>query len=115
MVQKSLRRRLDVRREDSDCREKFGILVSLKNRNIIKSFPCNPWCGTWGCSRLLSATADCGWLHAPACIVSPATDDFCDCVTFGTLGTFQKVYKFKSPLETGWAIAGHLRRLVVVC
>lgn len=44
--------------------------------------------GVWSCLRL-SIPAD--------CMVLPAAESFCDCVTFGILGIFQRVYKCQSP------------------
>jgi hypothetical protein len=35
-------------------------------------------------------------------VVLPAADNSCDCVTFGILGTFQRIYKFKGPESQGW-------------
>ena len=42
-----------------------------------------PGVGMWGCF-CLSVAPDCDL---------PATDSFCDCVMFGILGIFQRVYK----------------------
>lgn len=49
----------------------------------------------WGMGLLSSS-----WLWFALCsnrgMVLPAAESFCNCVTFGILGTFQKVYKFQS-------------------
>lgn len=49
--------------------------------------------GVWSCLRL-SIPAD--------CMVLPAAESFCDCVTFGILGIFQRAYKCQSPDGCGW-------------
>jgi hypothetical protein len=78
------------------CRSPGGILeFSFKNhRNIIRRcFRFTPRCGMWGCFRL-STAVDCDLPHACSSqdlVLSPA-DSFCNCVTFGILGTFQRVY-----------------------
>ena len=58
--------------------------------------------GVWSCLRL-SIPAD--------CMVLPAADSFCDCVTFGILGIFQRVYKYQGLIS--WSVV--VDHLGVLC
>lgn len=76
----------------------FWSFVSLKkHRNIIRlCFPFNPRYRIRCCFRP-SPAAVCSlcsriWLVLFV-VVLPSADSVCDCVTFGLLGTFQRVYK----------------------
>jgi hypothetical protein len=41
-------------------------------------------------------------------VILPAADSFCDCLTFGTLGTLQSIYKCQGPKRCGWLVViGH--------
>lgn len=80
-----------------------------KCRNIIGiCFYFNARYGVWDYFRLSTVT----WLWFSLCsssdMVFPPADSFCDCVTFGILGTFQPVYRILEPrvwllvVQEGW-------------
>ena len=47
-------------------------------------------------------------------MILPAADSFCDCVTFGILGTFQRVYKCEGlGKRNGLLVVGSLLLVVV--
>jgi hypothetical protein len=61
-----------------------------------------PGVGMWGCF-CLSVAPDCDL---------PATDSFCDCVMFGILGIFQRVYKCWGHSRGG--VGGYFKGSLVV-
>ena len=97
------------------CCDNSHILVSFKTtkKKILRiCFHFNPRCGIWGCFRLFTA-ADYDLPLAGVWFL-PAAGSFCDCMMFGILGTFQRVYKCQGPkrLSGCWLVVCWL--LVVV-
>lgn len=78
----------------------LGLL--FKHRTIIRiRFRFNPRCGTWGLLQTVHSS-----------VILTAEDGFfvglfCQCVTFGILGTFHWIYKCQGPgRRAGWPVVG---------